>query len=100
MVCGKNGCHFASCLSSVAFIVILLFHKLFLIPSSSPYFLFLFFFLHNASYLCFNYTYIRIKDTESQFSSVSSMLCVEETNSEINISHETTTMVVWIYDGV
>jgi len=25
---------------------------------------------------------------------------VEETNSEVNISHETTTMVVWIYDGI
>ena len=23
-----------------------------------------------------------------------------ETNGEVNISHETTTMVVWIYDGV
>jgi len=27
-------------------------------------------------------------------------LCVEKTNSEVNISHETTTMVVWIYDGI
>ena len=23
-----------------------------------------------------------------------------KTNSEVNISHETTTMVVWIYDGI
>jgi len=28
------------------------------------------------------------------------LLCVEKTNSEVNISHETTTMVVWIYDGI
>ena len=27
-------------------------------------------------------------------------LCVKKTNSEVNISHETTTMVVWIYDGI
>ena len=27
-------------------------------------------------------------------------LCVEKTDSEINISHETTTMVVWIYGGI
>ena len=26
-------------------------------------------------------------------------LRVEKTNGEVNISHETTTMVVWIYDG-
>jgi len=26
--------------------------------------------------------------------------CSEKTNSEVNISHETTTMVVWIYDGI
>ena len=25
---------------------------------------------------------------------------VEKTNSEVNIGHETTTMVVWIYDGI
>jgi len=24
----------------------------------------------------------------------------KEINSEVNISHETTTMVVWIYDGI
>jgi len=34
------------------------------------------------------------------FWGVSSPLCVEKTNSEVNISHEITTMVVWIYDGV
>jgi len=27
-------------------------------------------------------------------------LCVEKTNGEVNISHETTTMAVWIYDGI
>jgi len=31
---------------------------------------------------------------------VSSPLCVEKANSEVNISHEITTMVVWIYDGI
>ena len=25
---------------------------------------------------------------------------LNHTNSEVNISHETTTMVVWIYDGI
>ena len=34
------------------------------------------------------------------FWGVSSPFCVEKTNSEVNISHETTTMVVWIYDGI
>jgi len=28
---------------------------------------------------------------------MSSLLCVEKTNGEVNISHETTYMVVWIY---
>jgi len=31
---------------------------------------------------------------------VSSPLCVEKTNGEVDISHENTTMVVWIYDGI
>jgi len=34
------------------------------------------------------------------FWGVSSPLCVEKTNNAVNISHETTTMVVWVYDGV
>jgi len=25
---------------------------------------------------------------------------INKTNSEVNISHETTTMVIWIYDGI
>jgi len=35
-----------------------------------------------------------------EFWGVSSLLCVEKTNIEINISHETTTIVVWIYDDI
>jgi hypothetical protein len=31
---------------------------------------------------------------------MSSPLRVEKTDGEVNISHENTTMVVWIYDGV
>jgi len=32
-------------------------------------------------------------------SCVTTVVC-RKTNSEVNISHETTTMVVWIYDGI
>ena len=38
--------------------------------------------------------------SDSYFWGVSSPLCVEKTTSEVNISHETTTVVVWIYDGI
>jgi len=39
-------------------------------------------------------------DVAIEFWGVSSPLCVEKTNSEVNSSHETTPMVVWIYDGI
>ena len=40
------------------------------------------------------------EESIQQFRGVSSPLCVEKTNSEVNVSHETTTVVVWIYDGI
>jgi len=42
----------------------------------------------------------RAPDKEQCFWGVSSPLFVEKINGEVNISHETTTIVVWIYDGV
>jgi len=40
------------------------------------------------------------EEGSKHFWGVSSPLCVEKTNSEVNISHETTTMVVRIYDDI
>jgi len=42
----------------------------------------------------------QLHETVNKFWGVSSPLCVEKTNGEVNICHETTTMVVWIYDGI
>ena len=60
MVSTKLDRHFACHLSPLAVAPIYVFHKLFLSVIMSV------FFLDNASKLCFNYTYVGIKDTELQ----------------------------------
>jgi len=47
-----------------------------------------------------HFIFSTIVNSQEEFWGVSSPLCVEKTNSEVNISHETTTMVVSIYDGI
>jgi len=41
-----------------------------------------------------------ISFTRSIFEMQRCQTIIAQTNSEVNISHETTTMVVWIYNGI
>ena len=38
--------------------------------------------------------------TQQNIQAIKATKCSNGTNGEVNISHENTTMVVWIYDGI
>jgi len=46
------------------------------------------------------WSYVLKEHVREEFWGVSSPLCVEKANAEVNISQDTTSVVVWIYDGI